>query len=96
MDGGVAGTNIDGAQGFAIVLALAPGAGPKTEQELEILRSRGSRVLAIAPDADSQAARGTDNLDLNQMRPAAEAGYRQSANIVAEVRALWASSIAQR
>jgi NTE family protein len=90
MDGGVAGTNLDGAAGYGVVLAITPGVGPKTDQELATLHSQGSRVLVIAPDADSEAARGPDSGDLSRVRPAAEAGYRQAAAVVAEVRDLWA------
>ncbi|HEX3246127.1 MAG TPA: patatin-like phospholipase family protein [Chloroflexota bacterium] len=96
MDGGVGGTNVDGAVGYGIVLALTPGAGPKTEQELATLRGQGSHVLAIAPDADSEAARGSDPNDSTRMRPAAEAGYRQAAAILAEVRDLWTGANASR
>jgi len=91
MDGQVGGTNVDGAMGYGIVLALTPGAGPKTEQELAALRAQGSRVLAITPNADSEAARGSDPQDLSHMRPSAEAGHRQATTIVAEVRELWES-----
>jgi NTE family protein len=89
MDGGVAGTNIDGALGADLIIAITPGPGPKTERELAAVRAQGSRVLVIAPDAESQEARGTDPFDTTRLRPSAEAGYRQAATVVAELRALW-------
>ena len=91
MDGQVGGTNVDGATDYGVVVALVPGAGPKTEEEVPTLRSRGSRVLAISPDIDSEAARGPDPQDLSHIRPSAEAGHRQASTIVAEVRKLWES-----
>jgi NTE family protein len=92
MDGGVAGTNVDGAAGYGVIVALTPGAGPKTKQEVDTLRAQGSRVLTIAPDADSEAARGQDPLDVTRVRPSAEAGYRQAAAVLAGVRELWETS----
>jgi NTE family protein len=96
MDGQVGGTNVDGALGYGVVLALTPGFGPKTEQELETLRSQGSRVMAIAPDADSEVARGPDPQDLRRVRPSAEAGHRQASAVAAEVRNLWGVSGSSR
>jgi hypothetical protein len=84
MDGGV-----DGASGCGVELALTPEYGPKSDQELQGLRSPGSRVLAIAPDADSEAARGPHPQDVRRVRPAAEAGYRQASALMAEVRTFW-------
>jgi len=92
MDGGVAGTNVDGAAGYGVIVALTPGAGPKTKQEVDALRAQGSRVLAIAPDTDSESARGQDLFDVTRVRPSAEAGYRQAAAVLAEVRELWETS----
>jgi len=89
MDGGVAGTNVDGATGYGVIIALTPGAGPKTQQEVDTLRGQGSWVIAIAPDTDSEAARGPDPLDVTRVRPSAEAGYRQASAVVAQVRELW-------
>lgn len=89
MDGGVAGTNIDGAAGYGVIVALTPGAGPKTQQEVDGLRAQGSRVLAIAPDADSEAARGQDTFDVTRIRPSAEAGYRQASAVLAQIRDPW-------
>jgi NTE family protein len=89
MDGGVAGTNLDGATGYARVLAITPGAGPKTEQEVAALQAAGSEVLVIAPDTDSESARGQDTQDVTRLRPSAEAGYRQATAVIAQARALW-------
>lgn len=86
MDGGVAGTNIDGAAGYRHVVAIAPGAGPKTQLELTALRALGSEVLLIAPDGEAEAARGQDPLDVGRIGPSAIAGYHQASAIAARVR----------
>ena len=45
--------------------------------QAEALRRQGSRVEVITPDADSEAAMGTDQMDLSTRIPAARAGFAQ-------------------
>jgi NTE family protein len=88
MDGGLAGTNVDGAAGYGRILAVAPGVGPKTQLELAMLRAHGSKVLVIAPNDEAEAARGQDPLDVSRIRPSASVWYRQTSAVIGEVREL--------
>jgi NTE family protein len=45
--------------------------------QVEALRSAGSRVTVITPDADSRAAMGVNQMDLATRIPAARAGFAQ-------------------
>ena len=45
--------------------------------EVSVLRSQGSRVEVITPDADSQVAMGTNQMDLATRVPSARAGFAQ-------------------
>src|SRR5712692_1427379 len=93
MDGGVAGTHIDGALGYPIVVAITPFAGSlKTAQELELVRSKGSQVIDIVADQDARAAMGPNLFDPSRIRPTADAGERQAAAAAAELRKLWKGS----
>src|SRR3984957_6653871 len=51
--------------------------GADLESQVEALREQGSRVEVITPDADSQAAMGTNQMDLATRIPAARAGFAQ-------------------
>jgi NTE family protein len=51
--------------------------GADLESQVEGLRKQGSRVEVITPDADSQAAMGTNQMDLATRIPAARAGFAQ-------------------
>src|SRR6202167_516668 len=51
--------------------------GAELQGQVEGLRKQGSRVEVITPDADSQAAMGTDQMDLATRIPAARAGFAQ-------------------
>jgi NTE family protein len=51
--------------------------GADLEGQVEGLRKQGSRVEVITPDADSQAAMGTNQMDLATRIPAARAGFAQ-------------------
>ena len=49
------------------------------------LRTQGSRVEVITPDADSRAAMGTNQMDPATRIPAARAGYAQGKQEAARV-----------
>jgi len=51
--------------------------GTDLASQVEALRTRGSRVEVITPDADSQAAMGANLMDLANRIPAARAGFAQ-------------------
>jgi NTE family protein len=51
--------------------------GTDLASEVEALRKQGSRVGVITPDADSQAAMGTNQMDPATRVPAARAGFTQ-------------------
>jgi len=51
--------------------------GDDLASQVEALRRRGSRVEAITPDADSQAAMGVNQMDPATRVPAARAGFAQ-------------------
>jgi NTE family protein len=51
--------------------------GADLESQVEALRKQGSRVEVITPDADSQTAMGTNQMDPATRGPAARAGYAQ-------------------
>ena len=51
--------------------------GADLEGQVEGLRRQGSRVEVITPDADSQTAMGTNQMDLATRIPAARAGFAQ-------------------
>ncbi|HEX3784821.1 MAG TPA: patatin-like phospholipase family protein [Pseudonocardiaceae bacterium] len=51
--------------------------GTDLASEVEALRKQGSRVEVITPDADSQAAMGTNQMDPATRIPAARAGFAQ-------------------
>jgi NTE family protein len=51
--------------------------GADLEGQVEGLRKQGSRVEVITPDAGSQAAMGTNQMDLATRIPAARAGFAQ-------------------
>ena len=51
--------------------------GADLASQVEALRQQGSRVVVITPDAGSQAAMGTNQLDPVTRGPAARAGFAQ-------------------
>jgi NTE family protein len=51
--------------------------GADLEGQVEGLRKQGSRVEVITPNSDSQAAMGTNQMDLATRIPAARAGFAQ-------------------
>ena len=51
--------------------------GADMESQVEALRQQGSRVEVVAPDADSRAAMGMNQMDPATRIPAARAGFAQ-------------------
>ena len=58
-------------------LRRPPEWGMDLESQVETLRKQGSRVEVITPDADSQTAMGTNQMDPATRIPAARAGFAQ-------------------
>jgi NTE family protein len=58
-------------------LRRPPEWGMDLEGQVEALRKQGSRVVVITPDADSQGAMGTNQMDPATRIPAARAGFAQ-------------------
>jgi NTE family protein len=73
MDGGVATTGIDAALGYGTVVAITTGGGQLVRQQVELVRSGGSRIVNVSPDAESLSALGTDRMVASQAKPSAEA-----------------------
>lgn len=93
MDGGIGGTNIDGAAGYQIVVAItAFPARLRTSQEIDVVRAAGGQVIHMAPDEESRRAMGRDLSDIRRARPAAEAGAHQAAEVAPALRNLWLRS----
>jgi NTE family protein len=90
MDGGVAGTNIDGAAGCDVVLAItAFPARNRTRIEIDAVRAVGGEVMNIAPDPEARETLGPNVSDHGLVRSAGEAGVRQGLALAADVRQLW-------
>lgn len=94
VDGGVrTSANVDLAEGYGVVLVLAPVADftapePAIAKKLAAVEKK-STVFTIRPDAVSARAIGPNPLDPAAAGPAARAGREQGAALVAEVRELW-------
>ena len=58
-------------------LRRSPEWGTDLASQVEALRKQGSRVEVIAPDADSRAAMGTNQMDPATRIPAGRAGFAQ-------------------
>jgi len=86
IDGGIrSGTNADLAQGYPLVIILAPMAGIAAGRgalyaEIAALQADGSRVIALWPDAVAVAAIGPNPLDPARRVAAAKAGHAQAAS----------------
>jgi NTE family protein len=91
IDGGVAGTNITLAAGSKVVLAIIPHADSIVPADLEQLRSAGSQVVVLTPDAGALDAIGPNTLDASRKPGAADAGLRQGGNAAAALRGIWRS-----
>jgi NTE family protein len=88
-DGGVAGTNLLVAHGYATVLAVIPSPAGGTQAEIAALQAQGTRVYLITPDADTKAAIGPNSLDASRKPAAADAGIRQGLAAAATLKAMW-------
>ena len=93
MDGGTAGTNIDGAAGYEIIIAVtAFPARDRTRQEIDEVSASGGQVIHVAPDAEARRAMGPDPSDVSRVRIAADAGARQGREIASTARDLWSQT----
>lgn len=90
--------NADLAAGYARVLVLAPfggraltpgGWGMHLETQVDVLRTRGSRVQVIVPDSSAEYMFGTHAMDLALRPPAAQAGYDQGSALAEQLTAFW-------
>ncbi|MCU1418372.1 MAG: patatin-like phospholipase family protein [Schumannella sp.] len=90
--------NADLAAGYERVLVLSPLGGRTRfplewgmhlEAQVDALRSGGSRVETVFPDADSLAAFGENMMDLSAREPAARAGYAQGTALAGKLTGLW-------
>ena len=103
MDGGMrSATNADMAKGcdlvFVVALSLGAAAGPnpmaeafrrRLDGELDVLRSAGSRVELILPDAASVEAFGPNMMDYRRRPAAASAGLACGRAIASALRGSW-------
>lgn len=93
MDGGMRSTaNVDVAAGAERVVVLAP--LPRSFSRRTSIRAQlgevGPRAWSVVtPDADALAAFGKNLLDPSRRAVAAEAGLRQSRDLVAQLRGVW-------
>lgn len=93
VDGGMRSTaNVDVAAGAARVVVLAP--LPRSFSRRTSIRAQlegiAPRAWSVAtPDADALTAFGKNLLDPARRRAAAEAGLRQSGDLVEQLRAVW-------
>ena len=105
MDGGMRSmTNADLARGHQRVLVIAMVAGPldaplaqrylaPLEREVAFLRTHGSDVAIITPNAHCIESFGPNLLDYRRSVIAAEAGTRQAAAEAARLRAFWCGGV---
>lgn len=93
VDGGVRSpANADLAVGAERLIVLAPQTQAVTREHgigHQIERAGAARHLVISPDAAAEDAIGSNALDPERRGPAAEAGLRQGAALVAQARAVW-------
>lgn len=99
MDGMVGGAcptgcwpNLDGAAGYDIIVVIMTGDAPPVDQEVARMRSLGSKLIVISPNAEAAAARGQNPFDLSRLGPAAEAARHQATSLAGDVRNLWNQS----
>jgi NTE family protein len=93
VDGGVrSAANADVARGADRVVVLAPLSRSFSRHHslsAQLARTGARQTAAVSPDAAALAAIGKDVLDPARRGAAAEAGFRQAAEVLAEVRAAW-------
>jgi NTE family protein len=93
MDGGMRSTaNVDVARGAQRVVVLAP--LPRSVSRKTSIRSQLERLAprewsVVTPDPEALAAFGRNLLDPAKRAVAAEAGMRQSKDLVDEIRHVW-------
>ena len=93
IDGGMRSTaNVDRARGADRVVVLAP--LPRSVSKRTSIRAQLEKIAprewsVITPDSEALAAFGRNLLDPAKRRVAAEAGMRQSAGLVDELRHVW-------
>lgn len=88
-DGGVRSPiNADLAAGAETIVILEPGAHlyPRADTDHELA---SATTVSLSPDAQAIAATGADVFDPAALRPAYEAGLRQSAVAAARLREIW-------
>ncbi|MCX5116495.1 patatin-like phospholipase family protein [Micromonospora sp. NBC_00362] len=96
VDGGMrSSVNADLAADARRVLVLAPtsaafGPMPRLSAQVDALRSAGSRVVVLTPDAAARTAIGRNVLDPARRAGAARAGRAQADVVADEVAAIWA------
>jgi len=88
-DGGVAGTNLLLARGYAIVLAIVPNPAGGTAADVAALRAQGTRIEMITPDDETKAAMGPNSLDASRKPASAAAGIRQGLAVAAQLKGVW-------
>lgn len=90
--------NADLAAGYARVLVLSPFGGRALTpmgwsmhlaNQVDELRTRGSRVQTIFPDSSSEHMFGTNAMDLSLRPPAARAGYDQGRALTEQLTEFW-------
>lgn len=93
IDGGMRSVaNVDLAKGADTVVVIAPlvQAFSKTSSiQAQLARTGASRTAVVSPDQEALVEIGKNVLDPAKRADAARAGLRQSASVVAEVRAAW-------
>ena len=95
IDGGMrSAVNADLAAGRARVVILASttagtGALQSVGEQVEALRSAGSKVVVVSPDRDSRSRMGRNSLDPARRAAAARAGHRQAERELERVAAVW-------
>jgi NTE family protein len=94
MDGGVRSpANVDLAEGYERIVVVAPinNAFRRAQSPAAQLARlpEGTRSVVVAPDAQTKAAIGNNVLDPTRRAPAAQAGRKQSKDVLAEIADVW-------
>ncbi len=102
IDGGMSSrTNADVAKDEDLVLILSTEPGTMTEQtghmthritfeeELQVLKDSGAKILVITPDEESLLAKGDNPMNPEKLSPSAHAGLRQGKLLINQVEQLF-------
>ncbi|WP_426247480.1 patatin-like phospholipase family protein [Nocardioides sp. LHG3406-4] len=93
IDGGMrSAANVDLATGAERVVVLAPlvrAFSKDTRPERQLARTGATHTALVSPDRDALVAIGKNVLDADRRGGAAQAGLRQSADVLDEVRRAW-------